>query len=92
MQAGWCEGGLLQLRLRLGSDVTCRACWPSACREHCFQAFQEQRYLCPPPQDEGVAFLLTESQIVDERMLVLVNDLLASGEVPGGRRGGAVFA
>ena len=35
-------------------------------------------------QDEGVAFLLTESQIVDERMLVLVNDLLASGEVPGG--------
>ncbi|GBF96391.1 dynein heavy chain axonemal [Raphidocelis subcapitata] len=31
---------------------------------------------------EGLLFLLTDSQIVDERMLVSVNDLLASGEVP----------
>ncbi|KAI8464229.1 MAG: flagellar alpha dynein [Monoraphidium minutum] len=31
---------------------------------------------------EGLMFLLTDSQIVDERMLVSVNDLLASGEVP----------
>lgn len=31
-----------------------------------------------------MVFLLTESQVVDENMLVLVNDLLASGEVPGG--------
>lgn len=30
-----------------------------------------------------MAFLLTESQVVDEKMLMLVNDLLASGEVPG---------
>ncbi|KIY98975.1 dynein heavy chain, partial [Monoraphidium neglectum] len=31
---------------------------------------------------EGLLFLLTDSQIVDERMLVSVNDLLASGEIP----------
>lgn len=30
---------------------------------------------------EGLLFLLTDSQIVDERMLVSVNDLLASGEI-----------
>lgn len=27
-------------------------------------------------------FLFTDSQIVDERMLVFINDLLASGEIP----------
>lgn len=37
---------------------------------------------CPFCQDEGVLFLLVESQLVDERMMVYVNDLLASGEVP----------
>jgi len=31
---------------------------------------------------EGLLFLLTDSQIVDEKMLVFVNDLLASGEIP----------
>jgi hypothetical protein len=31
---------------------------------------------------EGLMFLLTDSQIVDERMLVYINDLLASGEIP----------
>jgi len=31
---------------------------------------------------EGVCFLFTDSQIVDERMLVFLNDLLASGEIP----------
>ncbi len=31
---------------------------------------------------EGVLFLFTDSQIVDERMLVYINDLLASGEIP----------
>lgn len=31
---------------------------------------------------EGLMFLFTDSQIVDERMLVYVNDLLASGEIP----------
>ena len=32
-----------------------------------------------PVQGEGIMFLLTDSQIIDERMLVYVNDLLASG-------------
>lgn len=27
-------------------------------------------------------FLFTDSQIVDERMLVYINDLLSSGEIP----------
>ncbi len=31
---------------------------------------------------EGLCFLLADSQVVDERMLVFVNDLLASGEIP----------
>eukprot|EP00877_Chromochloris_zofingiensis_P015255 jgi/Chrzof1/9984/Cz04g22250.t1 len=31
---------------------------------------------------EGLLFLLTDTQIIDERMLVFINDLLASGEIP----------
>jgi dynein heavy chain, axonemal len=31
---------------------------------------------------EGIMFLFTDSQIVDERMLVFINDLLSSGEIP----------
>jgi len=33
-------------------------------------------------QGEGIMFLFTDSQIVDEKMLVYVNDLLSSGEIP----------
>ena len=33
-------------------------------------------------QGEGLMFLFTDSQIVDEKMLVYVNDLLSSGEIP----------
>lgn len=33
-------------------------------------------------QAEGILFLFTDSQIVDERMLVFINDLLSSGEIP----------
>ena len=31
----------------------------------------------------GVVFLLTDAQVADEKFLVLINDLLASGEIPG---------
>ncbi len=31
---------------------------------------------------EGLLFLFTDSQVVDERMLVYINDLLSSGEIP----------
>lgn len=31
---------------------------------------------------EGISFLFTDSQIVDEKMLVYLNDLLSSGEIP----------
>lgn len=31
----------------------------------------------------GTVFLMTDSQVADETFLVLINDLLASGEIPG---------
>ena len=31
----------------------------------------------------GMVFLMTDSQVADEKFLVLINDLLASGEIPG---------
>ncbi|CAD7704939.1 unnamed protein product [Ostreobium quekettii] len=31
---------------------------------------------------EGIMFLFTDSQIVDEKMLVFINDLLSAGEIP----------
>ena len=30
----------------------------------------------------GTVFLMTDAQVADEKFLVLINDLLASGEVP----------
>lgn len=33
-------------------------------------------------KDEGTLFLFTDSQIVNERFLVSINDLLASGNIP----------
>ena len=33
-------------------------------------------------KDEGVSFLLTDSQITNERFLIFINDLLASGNIP----------
>lgn len=30
----------------------------------------------------GTVFLMTDAQVADERFLVLINDLLASGEIP----------
>ena len=30
----------------------------------------------------GTVFLLTDAQVPDEKFLVLINDLLASGEIP----------
>ena len=32
---------------------------------------------------EPITFILTDSQIVDERFLVYMNDLLSSGNIPG---------
>lgn len=33
-------------------------------------------------KNTGVVFLLTDAQVPDEKFLVLINDLLASGEIP----------
>lgn len=84
MQAGWCEGGQL--------TATAAAAVPACLLLAVSTACKPSATCDSPPQDEGVAFLLTESQLVDERMLVLVNDLLASGEVPGGRGAAAEVA
>lgn len=34
-------------------------------------------------KNEGIMWLMTEGQIIDERFLVFINDLLASGEISG---------
>ena len=34
----------------------------------------------------GTVFLLTDAQVPDEQFLVLINDLLASGDIPGDRK------
>ena len=33
-------------------------------------------------KEEGIMFLLTDSQITNERFLIYINDLLASGNIP----------
>ena len=39
-------------------------------------------YMKAGVKDEGILFLFTDSQIANERFLVFLNDLLASGEIP----------
>ncbi len=40
-------------------------------------------YLKAGTKNVGCCFLMTDSQVADEKFLVLINDLLASGEIPG---------
>jgi dynein heavy chain len=40
-------------------------------------------YIKTGQKKQSVCFLLTDSQVADEKFLVLVNDLLASGNIPG---------
>ena len=42
-----------------------------------------QLYIKAGLKNIGTVFLLTDAQVPDERFLVLINDLLASGEIPG---------
>ncbi len=39
-------------------------------------------YMKAGVKDIGTVFLMTDSQVADEKFLVLINDLLASGEIP----------
>ena len=41
-----------------------------------------QLYIKAGLKNAGTVFLLTDTQIPDERFLVVINDLLASGEIP----------
>ena len=42
-----------------------------------------QLYIKAGVKNIGTVFLMTDSQVAEEKFLVLVNDLLASGEIPG---------
>ena len=42
-----------------------------------------QCYVKAGQKGQGVMFLMTDAQVADEKFLVLINDLLASGEIPG---------
>jgi len=39
-------------------------------------------YLRAGTKNEAISFVMTDSQIIDERFLVFINDLLASGDIP----------
>jgi len=39
-------------------------------------------YVKAGKKDERISFMMTDSQIVDEKFLVFINDLLASGDIP----------
>jgi dynein heavy chain len=41
-----------------------------------------QLYIKTGLKNVGVMFLMTDAQVADEKFLVLINDLLASGEIP----------
>ncbi|KAH8043932.1 hypothetical protein JL722_14955 [Aureococcus anophagefferens] len=47
-----------------------------------FQQFPWTRHNKAGLKEEGVMFLLTDSQITNERFLIYINDLLASGNIP----------
>lgn len=42
-----------------------------------------QLYIKAGLKNMGMVFLLTDAQVPDEKFLVVINDLLASGEIPG---------
>ena len=46
------------------------------------QADLSQLYIKAGLKNIGTVFLLTDAQVPDEKFLVLINDLLASGEIP----------
>lgn len=48
----------------------------------CLQADLSQLYIKAGLKNIGTVFLLTDAQVPDEKFLVLINDLLASGEIP----------
>eukprot|EP00658_Telonema_sp_P-2_P071279 TRINITY_DN60566_c0_g1_i2.p1 TRINITY_DN60566_c0_g1~~TRINITY_DN60566_c0_g1_i2.p1 ORF type:complete len:471 (+),score=138.66 TRINITY_DN60566_c0_g1_i2:76-1413(+) len=41
-----------------------------------------QMYVLAGQMDKRISFMMTDSQIVDEKFLVFINDLLASGKIP----------
>ena len=62
---------VFQIQLRKGYSVTD------------LRADLAQLYVKAGLKNIGMVFLLTDAQVPDENFLVLINDLLASGEIPG---------
>ena len=62
---------VFQIQLRKGYSVTD------------LRADLAQLYVKSGLKNIGMVFLLTDAQVPDENFLVLINDLLASGEIPG---------
>ncbi len=48
----------------------------------CFQVDLAGLYIKAGLKNLGTVFLLTDTQIPEEKFLVVINDLLASGEIP----------
>ena len=55
---------------------------PSACSP-CVQVDLGAQYIKSAVKNVPSVFLMTDSQVAEEQFLVLINDLLASGEIPG---------
>ncbi|XP_034030917.1 dynein heavy chain 11, axonemal [Thalassophryne amazonica] len=49
---------------------------------HDFKAYLAGLFLKTGVKNQRIALLLTDAQITDERFLIIINDLLASGEIP----------
>lgn len=47
------------------------------------QADLASQYIKSAVKNTPTVFLMTDSQVAEEQFLVLINDLLASGEIPG---------
>lgn len=48
----------------------------------CLQSDLAGLYIKSGMKNIGIMFLMTDSQVADEKFLVLINDMLASGEIP----------
>lgn len=51
-------------------------------RWNCVQSDLATLYLKAGLKNVSIMFLMTDSQVADEKFLVLINDMLASGEIP----------
>jgi len=73
---------LSRLSAHICGYTTCQITISSTYSMNDFKEDLKKMYKLAGLKDEGVSFLFTDSQITNERFLVAMNDLLASGNVP----------